>query len=287
MIQERVVLVNFSASVWSARKFDKKKSREITDNYGVDEKKARVNKILLADDAIKRYASLQQEARMFHYSLTLPWLDNGTRMCPVGTYMEYQSGMNQREGWFWSAVNDFLLQYPYLVQDAQSQGNEFYNPEDFPNESRIKSKFSWVVTVLPMPESNDFRVTLNATEEQRIRENLQKTITGNLENAARELWSRVHDAVKRIHESCKDPDKVFHKTMLSNAMELCELLPKLNIMDDPALEEVRKVLEKDILIFSSEDLRKHKDVRQEVANLAGDLTTIAQGNLDAMEEVWA
>ena len=39
-----------------------------------------------------------------------------------------------------------------------------------------------------------------------------------------------------------DPKKVFRDSLVENARELCELLPKLNMTDDPNLEAIRKEL---------------------------------------------
>lgn len=287
MIQERTMLVNFSASTWGARKHDKKLSREVTSAHNVDEKVARVNKVLLAREEVKKYEAVAQEARLYHKSLTLPWLDNGTRILPATTYFEYVAGMQKKEGEFRAIVENFLRAYPHLLADARIAMNSMFNEEDYPNEEKIQRKFGWAVTFLPMPDAKDFRVSLNDVEEKRIRESLEKTITNNLKAAAQDLWTRFFEAVKRIHETTKLPDKQFQETMMTKAAELCALLPKLNIMDDPNLEEARKTLEKEILVYSSEDLRKYADARKEVATISGELTKIAQDKLSIMEDLWA
>ena len=63
----------------------------------------------------------------------------------------------------------------------------------------------------------------------------------------------------------KDGDEnytqIFRDSLVTNAVELCELLTKLNVTNDPKLENVRKNLESTIAGVSAKELREDDDLR--------------------------
>ena len=54
---------------------------------------------------------------------------------------------------------------------------------------------------------------------------------------------------------------MFRDSLVTNANELCELLTKLNVTNDPKLEQARQALESAINGKCAEDLRKSDDLR--------------------------
>ena len=70
------------------------------------------------------------------------------------------------------------------------------------------------------------------------------------------------------------PEAIFRDSLIENARELCDVLTRLNLTDDPKLETLRRQTE---LLVQSEPqlLRDNPDVRVSTANEA-------QAILDAM-----
>jgi len=56
-----------------------------------------------------------------------------------------------------------------------------------------------------------------------------------------------------------------------NAVELCGLLTKLNITNDPKLEEARKALESTVCNVDIKDLRKDVGARIEITTQVNDI----------------
>jgi hypothetical protein len=63
-----------------------------------------------------------------------------------------------------------------------------------------------------------------------------------------------------------DDKKIFRNSLVDNAVELTGLLSKLNVTNDPKLEQARVSLEKSIVGVDAQDLRDHKDLRDIVLN---------------------
>src|SRR5207342_2803217 len=84
-------LVWLQIGTWTARKYDKAATREITAHYNASMDSARVNKSLLPADAAS-YIALTQLAtsiRAEHYKRALAWTDEGWRLLPTANYMDY------------------------------------------------------------------------------------------------------------------------------------------------------------------------------------------------------
>lgn len=67
--------------------------------------------------------------------------------------------------------------------------------------------------------------------------------------------------VERLH----DPKAIFRDTLVSNIVDLVNLLPALNVAEDPDLESMRSRVESILAGLKAEDLREDKALRQETA----------------------
>jgi len=86
-----------------------------------------------------------------------------------------------------------------------------------------------------------------------------------LQAAAQDSWSRLHDALHRLSDRLvveEDGKKrKFHDTMVTGAVELCELLTQMNITKDPALEKARRKLEEVLSGVTPQELREEDGTR--------------------------
>jgi hypothetical protein len=85
----------------------------------------------------------------------------------------------------------------------------------------------------------------------------------------REPWDRLHKTLVGMSEKLTDIEgddskKRYHDSLISNPLELCQLLTKLNVAKDPKLEEARKQVELTMLGASIEDIKEDADSRSEL-----------------------
>jgi hypothetical protein len=92
-----------------------------------------------------------------------------------------------------------------------------------------------------------------------------KRMEQQLEAAAQDSWTRLHDALSRLSDRLvieEDGKKrKFHDTMVTGAVELCELLTHMNVTNDPALEKARRRLEEVLSGVTPKDLRESDGTR--------------------------
>ena len=266
-ISSSALLVELNISVWPASKLD----REVTDKVNTDASAVRgasqTKKNLFAGTSLRKDISdFAARVRLYHNKHTLPWADKGERMLPTKLFMDYKQTMNGFEQTFNMMCNNFFIEYPRLVAEAPTNLGTMYKAEDYPDITDVRLKFGFKRTVKPVPEAGDFRLDIPAYDLEEMRAEFVKQHDTKLAEAMREPWERLHKTLVGMSEKLTDIEgddskKRYHDTLISNPIELCGLLTKLNVTNDPKLEEARRQLELTMLGADIESIKEDADSR--------------------------
>jgi len=274
MIQNSAMLVDLNISVWTGRKMDKKVSDEIDVAKNTKGRAGNYHKALLGNTG--KLADLQKlvsTIRTWHYEQTLPWSDGGSRLLPMKNFFDYKATLAAYETQFAEAVNEFLDEYPTLVSAAAFQLGDLFDSDEYPAVNKLESKFKFKYVFLPVPEVGDFRIDVSEAGKVELQEQYKKFYDDRLTDAMQDVWDRLHECVVHMSQKLADAPtpretkegpnytQIFRDSLITNANELCELLTKLNVTNDPKLEQARKILEGAVNGKSAEDLRKSDQVR--------------------------
>ena len=280
-LTERAMLVTYSEQRWQARKYDRKVSGEVAQAHHASDSVGRYNKNTLPIDA-PTYKAVHQAynaARTYHYAQTLPWNDDGPRILPATNYLDYTAGMRKHTRTIDLAVAEFVADYPVLVQSARAVLNSLYDPADYPTASELRSKFSHSLRILPLPDAEDFRVSLTDDAVKAIRADIEASVNASVQVGMTDLYKRLLDATAHIATRLKDTDAIFRDSLIVNVRELCEILPRLNLTGDPRLETLRQEVENDLASWEPDDLRSSKPLRAEIARKADAIEAKLRGIL--------
>lgn len=270
-LNDRALLVQLSISQWMGRKLDKKASKEAADSAGAVRSAVRTHKDLLPGcDELANVHSMTNVVRTKFYDNTLPWGLDGMQVLPSTNYLEYSTEYRKdRSNWLY-LTRVFLEAYDKAKwaaeNDKQRTLGALYVPSDYPTVEELEKKFSMDLAIFPIP-STDFRVQIASDELTRIQQDVEARVAKAQATAMQEVWQRLFDKVKHIADKCADPKAIFRDTMIENARELCELLPRLNITDDPNLEALRMEVENK-LIHHPDAIRNNPDLRRDTATEA-------------------
>ena len=263
-LNDRALLVQLSVSQWTARKYDKKATQEVASSHGVQSAVGRYNKSLLPmNDLLDRVHKKTTHVRTKFYENTLPWGIEGTMMLPTSNYLQFMTDFRKEKSEWQYLVDQFVGNYDQLRLDAKRLLGSLYNDADYPDENEIARKFKMDMAIFPVP-STDFRVSIASDELTRIQQDVERRVQEAQTVAMKEVWDRLYDRVKHMAEKLADPKAIFRDTMVENTKELCALLPRLNFMDDPNLEQLRLQVE-GALLKHPDALRNDPDLRRDTA----------------------
>jgi hypothetical protein len=265
-IASSAVLIDLNISVWTARKLDKNVSKEIDINKNTTIKAGNYNKHILAgSDQLEKITKLAGEIREWHGRQTLPWSDTGTRLLPMSNFFDYKQQLGVYEAEFQSRINTFIYEYPNIILGMAFKLGKLFDRSEYPETDKIASKFNLKYTIMPVPETKDFRVDIADDIRNEMQQEYQKAYEGRVEAAMSDAWSRLHTTLEHMVDRLSGDDKkIFRNSLVDNALELTNLLTKLNVTKDPKLEQARQSLEKSLVGVSADDLRESQGARSVV-----------------------
>lgn len=272
-ITSSAVLVEMNISVWTANKLDKSATEKVVNDNNATQDSGKFHKNLMAGTTLRKdIADYAAGSRLWHNTRTLPWSDKGARLLATSLFMDYKTEANVRRDTFNRMVDNFIAQYPALVQTAHNYLGSLFNSDDYPSADEVRSKFGFRLVFSPVPESSDFRLQVAEQDLQELREQYEESFTTRMADAMREPWDRLHKLIKSTSEKLADAPgddevkKRYHDTLITNAQDLCALLTHLNVTKDPQLEQARRDLELTMLGADIEAIKESPEVRKSMKN---------------------
>ena len=267
------MLVEFNASVWTARKLDKGTTDEVISNKSAMAKDAaRVNKNLLAGrpelDVINQQVG---KVRAFVYDNTLPWSDSGLRLLPTANFMSFTAKMTEYEEEFNKLVDNFVQVYPTLITAQAMALGAMFKRDEYPSAQAIAEKFRFRVGYMPVPTAGDFRVDVGNAAQDELRQQLDRLQAERVESAMADVRSRLGEHLRRMSDRLavdyingEAKTRRFHDSLVTGALELCEIVKNLNVVGDQELETARSSLANLLSGVEPDELRKNMEVRTDV-----------------------
>lgn len=289
-LTEQAMVANLSISVWQGYRLDKDASRKVTDTAGAKADAARVNKHLVAKEALAPIVAAQGAIRTHCYTNTLPWRDNGDRILPRKLYMTFIAEHERLRAEFDAEVDHFLDNvYPAAVEQAEFRMGDLFKPDDYPTAAKLRRdrRFNVSLDFDAVTTSNDFRVQIDQTQADKVRASMERAAEERIRSAMGDVWARIGKAVSTLHERTSNPDAVFRDSTVENVHELVALLPGLNMLDDPNVELIHDKLVELMGGVAASDIRKDPDLRESVATGAQEVLDRMRGFMNAFGVVQA
>ena len=270
-ISSSAMVVEFNASVWTARKKDHKASAEVTSSNGADKGVANVFKKILGDnvelDAVQKFIGL---TRNKHTSMTMPWSDSGSRLLTTAAYFNYHQEMTSRQQTFNDLVDTFLQVYPFLIAGAQAKIGSLWRANEYPTIDQVRHKFAFRIAYDELPDggnTGDWRLDLPHEAMESVRTNSASNHQLRLKGAMDSVWHRLHDNLTTlVHELEVDEEgkgNRLYQTVFDRAIELTNMLGTCNVTGDSQMEAMRRQLDEALHGTNLEQLKNNRTFREE------------------------
>lgn len=269
-IAGRAMLVSVKIRQFSANKTDKKISKEVAAQHNADSSMGHYKKALIAKEALAELTRIAGEIRKEHGRRTLPWAEDGSRILTSTAYNQYAEFMRKSNEKWDDAVAAFLSQWDSFVEDARVKLNGMFNPNDYPEMHKLRGMFEFRWTVRPIPLDQDFRVALGSNEVAAIKAQLQDELDTTVKDAMRSVWEQMHEVVGkmverlRAYNPAKPGEACFRDTLVTNISDLLQILPSLNLTNDPKIDEFTAKMQ-ELVRYDAQALRDNMIVRDDIA----------------------
>lgn len=281
-LTERAMTVNLSISTWQGYRLDREASRQVTTAAGADADAARVNKHLVPKAALAPVVTASNAIRSHFYEKTLPWRDNGDRILTRKLYMDFIQEHEKLVADFEREVDLFLTtKYPSAIEQAEFRMGELFDRDDYPPVAALRHRFRASLDIDAITTANDFRVQIDADQADKVKASMESAAEARVHRAMQDVWVRLADVIGKFHERMANEDAIFRDSTINNIHELIELIPGLNVLDDPEVERVRALVEKKFGNVDPKDVRKNPDYRAELAGEAKDVMDKVAGFMRA------
>jgi hypothetical protein len=271
------MLVSVGFANWSARKFDKDASAEITDKHNVDKKAVRANKklFLKSSPELEAVNSAISAAQQTYYDETLPWSDDGCRLLPSSNFLAFSEAMRSHIANIEELARKFADKYPQLVEEAKADLNSLWKAEDYPPASEIASRFGCVVKIYPVPIGSDFRVNLAKEHVDLLRSQIDEDTAQAIEDARLEGFGLLFDALTESvipNLTAKNPKRSIKDVLVENTLATCARVKRLNMTKDAKLDDIAGRIKTHVCCVDGSTLRKDEAKRLEVVKAAAQIT---------------
>jgi hypothetical protein len=267
-ISSSSMLVELGISVWTAKKKDKAATADLLVQKHAARSAGNFNKNLLADceelGAIQKFAA---NVRNTHYNMTAPWSDSGLRILPTGKFPDYQKAITALEAEFRKLVDAFMAKYDWEVMQVHMKLGDLFDRDEYPTSDAVRHKFSFRVNYIPVPEAGDWRVDMEASAAQMLKEQYDAFYRTQMETAMKDVWQRLYDHLSRfVAQLGEDADgkrgKIYDST-IENVRHFADMLEHVNFTGDMTMQLAQRRLTSALAGVCKDDLVKNEGFRAE------------------------
>jgi hypothetical protein len=289
-LASKALLANVKIRRWTGRRLDRAVTDRVNQAEGADADAGRYNKLLLPKVAFEGINVAVRSARVAHYTMTLPWHDEGQRILPAELYSDFAKRFAEYKTNFNKAADEFAAKYPSYLTTAKKRLGKMWKDEDYPAPSEVRRMFNFHHWVQPCPTSDDFRVKLAKEHEQDIKAELEAMMKEALHNAMKDPIERITETVGKLStrlKGYKPGDKAkgkkaegtFRDSLIENIKELLVILPAFNLTGDPKMTALTDRIAKELCTKDAEILRNDETARKSVVKSADAILKAAEALL--------
>ena len=281
-ITTEAMIARLSISRWGGFARDAEQSAVVAQTNHAQSDTANVNKRLLPKTAMKDVNAALNAVRTHFYETTLPWHDKGDRLLTRKMYMAFVERHEELRAKANAEIDKFIFEiYPRELDRAEFRMGDLFDSSDYPAPRELRDKYAIRIEFDAVADANDFRVNMDQAHVDSIRANIEKNVQQRVNDAMKDVWDRLASTLGHFHDRMVTTDATFKRSTVDNLQEIVDILPKLNLTDDPDLEAIRQDIQHHLSGLDPAELRKDTDQREAVAGEAKRIMSTMSGFMNA------
>lgn len=255
-LSEIALLADLTISSWSGSVADQKTTDEILDKKNARRDRGRfVKRLLMNVTPLKIITN-----KMYHeYRMKSTAWEDGRRLLPVEFFNSITKLHRDCSDELEKALEEFGKNYPEYKEKAKEELGDLYDETEFPSFDDFKRRWKIRLDFFPIPESKHFVVKAEQNLINEMKKSFDEAISNKQTVAVGEIKERVLETVGKIVERISDKHMKFSrqgKEVMDSVRELVDILPSLNLFDDPNINKMVDDLKATLYEVTDEELKK-------------------------------
>lgn len=288
LLKQKALTVRLFRKKISRNKLDKQISADLRERMGVtDDVSLRVNKSIFTKAATDPFMKVMSEAGKYFYKVTTPWDDKGFRLLSVEIYKDFVKTYKDYTRNFRVAVESFMDGIEADINLMEETLGDAFQRSDYDHlflsngkldRDSLREQFTLELEYGTVADSNDIRASLTDDDKAIIAEHITEKNNAKFAASQKHIIVTLHEHIMKIHERLCESENIFRDTLIDNLEDLCDLIPKMNIAGDPALNKLATDAKQVLCKWDAQTLRENPDTRKKVAEDADKIL----GNMKGM-----
>jgi hypothetical protein len=270
-LHDKSILVAITLGGMPSSRIDKDTTAFVLRSQSAKDEAGRWTARLWPKEALEPIRSIDSRIRAYHYSKTLPWLDDGKRILASRVFNDYSDHLRSLRFEREQTVYCFLDNYENWIDRARDMRGTAFDASEYPSRNKAQSKFRFDINAEPVPSSGDFRISLAAPDMERIQAELDTRIAAAEECARRDLYGRIAAPIAALLDRLTDPDSRITDATLNSVRELVDAIPDLNVWDDPDIAALRERIAMGLATLRPDSLKESRSDRSRAASKASSI----------------
>lgn len=278
LLQHKAVTVRLFRKKISRNKLDKQLSTELRDLKGVsDDVSLRVNKSIFSKGTTDGFMKVMSEAGKYYYRVTQPWDDKGFRLLSVEIFKSFAKQFKEYTRKFRNEVDTFMDGIEQDIKLMEETLGEAFNRSDYDHlflsngqldRESLRKLFVLELEYGTVAGGNDLRASLTDDDRAIIAEHITKKNEEKFAASQKHIITTLHEHIMAIHERLSKEKNIFRDTLIGNLNDLCDIIPKMNIAGDPAINQLAADAKRTLCHWEPSVLREDTTIRSDVADEA-------------------
>ena len=248
-------------------------TRKIASNSvdtGADDDMIHISKEILKAPALDKIKKLDGMIRIYIANKCLPaatMFRSGISLIPLASLEKIDARLEEFKIERKALVNEFVAEYDAARLEAEQKLGPHYNPNDYPDEERVRASFSMQTRYITFDTPKKLKGVnpeIFAREVEKVRESVANC-TEDIKNALREnLLKHVEHMFDKLSEKPDGSKKIFRDSSVNKLKEFLVDFNELNITNDQELAELVEKARQLMEGVDPDSLRKNVDVAQKI-----------------------
>lgn len=274
-LTKKAMLVTLNISIIGRQMVDKRATKDANIFLNTTQEAGRYTKCKIHDDDIRTILQKADSARKKHKFITRPWDEKKIRILPAVLIMDYIKEMGICKQDFENEIIDIQNNWLGIVlKQRQRLKDGLFDINDYPDISKeyngqyrvnpdidLSKYFRFKHDMYPMPDKDHLVLDLEKETLDELKTQMEKDTEQKLKESRTDLIKRLYAPVANMADILGN-DKRIYKTLIPNIEEQIDLLPKLNIEDDPHINQLAAEIRNKLTGYTTGQLKEDDSLKE-------------------------